>query len=87
MNAPVPHQPPSDNKAARFLDSLIENYRLKNDAALCRFLGIKPPVVSKIRHGVFGVSAHLAIIIHLKTDIPIRVILDETREVAGEVPA
>ncbi len=35
----------------RLLDTLIENLRLKNDAALSRALEVAPPVISKIRHG------------------------------------
>jgi hypothetical protein len=34
----------------RLLDTLIENLRLKNDAALSRALDVAPPVISKIRH-------------------------------------
>jgi hypothetical protein len=37
-------------------DTLIQENNLKNDAALCRELGISPTDVSKIRHEVFPVS-------------------------------
>ncbi|PFH10111.1 hypothetical protein BCF11_2520 [Collimonas sp. PA-H2] len=46
------------------LDSLIEQLKLKNDAALARALGIAPPVLSKIRHRRLPVGASLLIRMH-----------------------
>jgi hypothetical protein len=40
----------------RLFDTLIAERRLKNDAALCRELGVKPPHLSKMRAGVLPVS-------------------------------
>lgn len=45
----------------RLLDTVINQLRLKNDAALCRALEIAPPVVSKIRHRRLPVGASLLI--------------------------
>ena len=45
----------------RLLDALIQNLRLKNDAALSRALDVNPPVLSKIRHGTLPVGASLII--------------------------
>ncbi len=54
------------------LDSLIENLRLKNDAALSRALEVAPPVISKIRHHRLPVGASLLIRMHEVSDLSIR---------------
>lgn len=56
------------------LDTLIERFQLKNDAALARLLALAPPVISKIRHSRLSVSASLLIQIHERTKISIRVL-------------
>jgi plasmid maintenance system antidote protein VapI len=53
------------------LDFLKKEYKLKNDAALAKALGIKPPTVSKIRANRNIVSAEMKIIIHKKTGMSI----------------
>lgn len=47
-----------------FLDSLLVHMKLKNDAALARFIEVAPPVISKLRHQVLPVSARLLIKLH-----------------------
>jgi plasmid maintenance system antidote protein VapI len=47
-----------------FLDSLLEKMKLKNDAALARFIEVAPPVISKLRHLILPVSARLLIKLH-----------------------
>lgn len=54
------------------LDTVIERNNLKNDAALSRALGVAPPVISKIRHGVLPVGATIIIGIHETFNMPIR---------------
>jgi hypothetical protein len=39
------------NKPHVLLDAIREEYGLKTDAQLCRLLGLRPPVISKIRQG------------------------------------
>lgn len=56
----------------RLLDFIVEKMGLKNDAALCRVLGVAPPVVSKIRHHKLPVTARLMIKIHKISDLSIR---------------
>ena len=56
----------------RLLDTLIENLRLKNDAALSRALEVAPPVISKIRHHRLPVGASLLIRMHEVSDLSIR---------------
>src|SRR5476649_1467108 len=68
------HEQPADNgdevdgmlayNPNRLLDTLIENLRLKNDAALSRALEVAPPVISKIRHHRLPVGASLLIRMH-----------------------
>lgn len=53
-----------DYNPDRLLDVLLENHRLKNDAALARMLGVAPPVISKIRHRRLPVGASLLIRMH-----------------------
>ena len=56
----------------KMLDTLIENLRLKNDAALSRALEVAPPVISKIRHHRLPVGASLLIRMHEVSDLSIR---------------
>jgi plasmid maintenance system antidote protein VapI len=55
----------------RLLDALLENMRLKNDAALSRMLEVAPPVISKIRHHRMPVSASVLIRMHEATSMSI----------------
>jgi plasmid maintenance system antidote protein VapI len=55
----------------RLLDALLENMRLKNDAALSRMLEVAPPVISKIRHHHMPVSASVLIRMHEATKMSI----------------
>jgi len=54
------------------LDQLLEQMRLKNDAALARVLEVAPPVISKIRHRRLPVGASLLIRMHEVSDLSIR---------------
>jgi hypothetical protein len=56
---------------SKFLDTMRDNLRLKNDAALCRELEVLPPVISKIRHGRLSVGGALLIRIHEVTGLSI----------------
>lgn len=68
------HKPTPESKEAAgiYLNFLLSNLGLKNDAHLCRFLDVAAPVISKIRHGSLPVSAEVLIRIHEKTDISIK---------------
>jgi hypothetical protein len=48
----------------RLLDALIQILNVKNDAGLSRALEVAPPMISKIRHRKFAVSASLLIRMH-----------------------
>ncbi len=56
----------------KFLNFLLENLALKNDAALARTLDVAPPVISKIRHGRLAIGASLIISAHEVSGISIR---------------
>lgn len=56
----------------RLLDAMLKTMALKNDAALSRRLGVKPPVISKIRHRRTPVSADMLIRLHEHSEMPIR---------------
>ena len=51
-------------KVNSFFDKVIEETKLKNDAALSRALGVAPPVVSKTRAGVLGMTPMMLLRFH-----------------------
>lgn len=57
---------------SRLLYTIIENLRLKNDAQLCRLLGVAPPVESKIRHGRMPVGGSMLIRMHEAIGLSLR---------------
>jgi hypothetical protein len=57
--------------ANKLLDAVSSRLGLKNDAALSRCLNVRPPVISKIRHGRLSVGASLLITIHEISDLSI----------------
>ena len=57
--------------AHALLDFLKTEYELPSDRQLCAALGLNPPVLSKIRHGVVKVSADVIILIHEKTGMSV----------------
>jgi plasmid maintenance system antidote protein VapI len=62
--------------SGKLFDHIITGYGLKNDAALARFLDIKPPQISKIRHGKLPVTADMILIVFDET----RYSIDKIRE-------
>ncbi len=60
-----------DYNPNRLLDTLIENLRLKNDAALSRVLEVAAPLISKVRHRRLPVGASLLIRMHEVSDLSI----------------
>jgi DNA-binding transcriptional regulator YdaS (Cro superfamily) len=51
----------------KLLDAVIKAFKLKNDAALARGLGVNPSVVCNIRKGNRPVTASFVLLIHDKT--------------------
>lgn len=72
--------PGPDFDPNRMLDAMINRLKLKNDAALCRLLGISPPMLSKIRHGRLPVGASILIRLHEETGLHVR----ELRDMMGD---
>lgn len=64
-----------------FLDSLLEQLGLKNDAALSRELGVAPPVISKMRHGLLSLGPSLILQLHETYGM---VVADIRARLAGE---
>lgn len=60
--------------AAKLFDQLMASHHLKNDAALARALEQKPPVISKMRHGVLPVGPVMIINLHETFDMPVKAI-------------
>ncbi|MQR00972.1 hypothetical protein [Glaciimonas soli] len=74
LDEPVTYDP------CYLLDALIEKLQVKNDAGLCRRLGIQPPVISKIRHHRKPVGAAILIRMHEESDLTI----SELRTLLGD---
>lgn len=50
------------------LDHVIEKLNLKNDAALCKQIGVAPPVMSKLRNDRLPLGATMLIKLHEATE-------------------
>ncbi|WP_211460512.1 hypothetical protein [Collimonas silvisoli] len=77
LDEPVAYDP------GHLLDALIEKLRLKNDAALCRRLGIRQSIISKIRHRRLPVGASILIRMHEESELTIaelRALLGDRRK-------
>lgn len=53
------------------MDYLIEEFRLKNDAALSRRLGVAQPVISKTRNSKLSLGPNMILRIHETFDVPV----------------
>lgn len=62
------------DNSGKLFDHLMQAFDLKTDAALARFLGVAPPIVSKVRHGWHPVGATMIINVHEKSDMSIATI-------------
>ena len=67
----------------KFLDLVISHLYLKNDAALARELDVRPPVISKMRHGKLPFGAILVIRTHELTNWPVKDILAQLPKLRG----
>ncbi len=67
-----------DYDPANLLDHLINEFTLKNDAALCRFLGVNAPTLCKIRKKKLAIGGDFLVRAHDVTGIE----LDGLRELA-----
>ena len=51
-------------KSHKLLDALKVGFDLKNDAALAKFLGSRPPTISKIRAGKLPITLDFILLVH-----------------------
>lgn len=65
-----------DYNPNRLLDTLIERFGLKTDAALSRKLEVQAPLISKIRNRHLAVSAYLLLRMHEESGLSIRELCD-----------
>lgn len=70
---------PDTYRPNQLLDICMERLGVKTDAALCKILGIAPPVISKVRHKVLMVGDSLLLDLHDATGLT----ADELRELMG----
>lgn len=56
----------------RLLDAIKAEFQLINDAALVKFLGSRPPTISKIRAGKLPVTPDFILLVHDMTDWEIK---------------
>jgi len=52
----------------RLFDAIVEEFNLKSDAGLSRFLDVPAPQISRIRHCRYNVSGDMILRIYDKTD-------------------
>lgn len=62
----------SPESVSRLLDSIIEEFSLKNDAALSRKLTIATPSLSNVRHGRVKVGPSFILRVHEVTGMPVK---------------
>lgn len=70
---------PDSYRPNHLLDICMERLGVKTDAALCKILGVAPPVISKVRHKVLMVGNSLLLALHDETGLS----ADELRELMG----
>ena len=64
-------KPETIDASGNLFDKIIDDNKLKNDAALARFLKLNAPVISKVRHGKLPFGDSLKIKIHKLTGLSI----------------
>lgn len=56
----------------KLLDAIKVGFDLKNDAALVKFLGSRPPTISKIRAGKLPITPDFILLVHDMTNWEIK---------------
>lgn len=54
------------------IDHLRREYELRNDAELAKRIGVKPPAISKLRHGTSALTPAIILKIHEAFDMPVK---------------
>ena len=68
------------------LDKIKDEFKLKSDADLARFLDVSPPAVSKIRHGHCNIGGDSILNIYDKTGWSIERIRETMKGAAHALP-
>ena len=68
--------------ANKLFDTIIDEARLKNDAALAKAIKVAPPVISKMRHGALKVGATMILALHEVFGVPVARIRELLKEPA-----
>lgn len=63
---------PDKDFSGRLFDTLLNRYKLKNDAALARALDVSPPCISRIRHGKLPLGSSIMLNIHETFGMPVK---------------
>eukprot|EP01036_Dinobryon_divergens_P006869 gene6869-9129_t len=75
---------PAKQSLATLFDYLLEQHKLKNDAALARELKLPPPDISKARNGKRAIGASLILNLHETFGIPVTMIRDHMEKKPSE---
>lgn len=58
-------------KPYHLFDVIKADYGLKNDAALAKQLGVKPPHISKVRNGALHCTDTMVLRLHERLGVPV----------------
>lgn len=54
------------------INYLRREYELRNDAELAKRIGVKPPAISKLRHGTSALTPAIILKIHEAFNMPVK---------------
>jgi plasmid maintenance system antidote protein VapI len=54
------------------IDYLRREYKLRTDADLAKQIGVKPPAISKLRHGTSALTPAIILKIHEAFNMPVK---------------
>lgn len=54
------------------INYLRREYELRNDAELAKRIGVKPPAISKLRHGTAALTPAIILKIHEAFNMPVK---------------
>jgi plasmid maintenance system antidote protein VapI len=63
---------PSEVIMDHLIDHLRREYKLRNDAELAKQIGVKPPAISKLRHGMSALTPAIILKIHEAFNMPVK---------------
>ena len=54
------------------IDHLRREYKIRTDADLAKLLGVRPPAISKLRHGTSALTPSIILKIHETFNMPVK---------------